>query len=287
MANESDVAGWEASRGWLLRWSAAGIGITIVIALLSATQQWAELRDGPKAMSYLASVLFQAMSWASLAVLVPVLGWAIMRWPLDRSLGALLGHAAGSAVFAGVFLGVSVPVRGLFHPAPILWDAFGVPFYKSAWQWAGLALVLYWVAALAWSYLGARERLGLLEVEPAPDRPRRVVLMGLGGELLIDPERFVLARTDGRGPGGAVVVLVDGEERVREGLAELEDRLSGWGVVRVHRGCLVRADRVREVRVPGSRDGVVVLDTGDEAPVSRRRAVALRAALGLGAEPGG
>jgi len=262
----------------LLRWSVAGIGVTVVIALLSATQQWAELRDGPKAMSYAASVLFQAMSWAMLVVLVPVLGWVLMRWPLDRSVGAVLGHAAGSVVFAGVFLGVSVPVRGLFHPAPILWDAFGVPFYKSAWQWAGLALVLYWLAALVWSYLVARERLGMVVEAAADDRPSRVVLTGLGGELLIDPARFVLARSDGR---GAVLVLDDGEARVREGLGELEEKLAGWGVVRVHRGCLVRGGRVREVRVPGSRDGVVVLDTGDEAPVSRRRAVALREALGL------
>lgn len=53
---------------------------------------------------------------------------------------------------------------------------------------------------------------------------------------------------------------------VRESLKSLEERLDAAHFIRVHRGAIVCADRVREVR----RDAVVLRD-GTLVPVSRRR----------------
>jgi two-component system, LytTR family, response regulator len=53
---------------------------------------------------------------------------------------------------------------------------------------------------------------------------------------------------------------------VRESLKSLEHRLDRDNFIRVHRGAIVRAQQVREVR----RDGVVLRD-GTEVPISRRR----------------
>jgi two-component system, LytTR family, response regulator len=53
---------------------------------------------------------------------------------------------------------------------------------------------------------------------------------------------------------------------VRESLKSLEQRLDRDSFIRVHRGAIVRAEQVREVR----REGVVLRD-GTEVPVSRRR----------------
>jgi two-component system LytT family response regulator len=57
---------------------------------------------------------------------------------------------------------------------------------------------------------------------------------------------------------------------VRESMRALERRLGRNGFVRVHRGAIVRVDRIRELRT-GPAGTSVVLRTGTSIPVSRRR----------------
>ena len=66
---------------------------------------------------------------------------------------------------------------------------------------------------------------------------------------------------------------------IRESLASLWRRLDASHFVRVHRGALVRLDRIREVRLTPEEGTVVVLRDGATIPVSRRRRAALQARL--------
>jgi len=66
---------------------------------------------------------------------------------------------------------------------------------------------------------------------------------------------------------------------VRESLRSLERRLNPAHFVRVHRGAIVRLDRVRELRALPGGGSVVVLRDGARVPVSRRRGERLRSSL--------
>jgi two-component system LytT family response regulator len=66
---------------------------------------------------------------------------------------------------------------------------------------------------------------------------------------------------------------------IRESLASLWRRLDAAHFVRIHRGALVRLDRIREVRSTARSGTVVVLRDGTTIPVSRRRRASLQALL--------
>ena len=66
---------------------------------------------------------------------------------------------------------------------------------------------------------------------------------------------------------------------LRESLTSLCRRLDTTDFVRVHRGALVRVDRIREVRSTAQGGLVVVLRDGTTIPVSRRRRATLQALL--------
>ncbi len=210
----------------MVRWSLVGCAITATIALVSAAQQWAELRGGEKQLSFLASLLFQGGSWIMLAVLIPVLGWLLSRYPLDRSKPSIAAYTCGSLLFASVFLGASLPIRSMFHPAPVLWNGFGDPFYKSGWYWIALAFAIYWIIVIGWSYLHVRSRAAQLEDAvraPFDGTPEvsRITLRGASGDLVVDPSSIMFAETSGR----ASVVLINGERRrLRDPISELESR---------------------------------------------------------------
>jgi two-component system LytT family response regulator len=66
---------------------------------------------------------------------------------------------------------------------------------------------------------------------------------------------------------------------VRESLRSLERRLNPAHFVRVHRGAIVRLDRVRELRARPGGGSVAVLRDGARVPVSRRLGERLRSRL--------
>lgn len=66
---------------------------------------------------------------------------------------------------------------------------------------------------------------------------------------------------------------------IRESLASLRRRLDASEFVRVHRGALVRVDRIREVRATPRGGTVAVLRDGTTIPVSRRQRAGLQALL--------
>jgi two-component system LytT family response regulator len=66
---------------------------------------------------------------------------------------------------------------------------------------------------------------------------------------------------------------------VRESLASFESRLNPDQFIRVHRSAIVRADRVRELRIDDAGELTVVLANGVQIPVSRRQRAKVRALL--------
>ncbi len=123
---------------------------------------------------------------------------------------------------------------------------------------------------------------GLLErlrEEAAPAAPPRLAARHGGAIHLLDPRRItrLVAR------GGYVAVHLDGREfLLEESLAELERRLAPLGFLRVHRSELVRLDAIRRLRREGD-GGVLALEDGQEARVSRRALPELVARLGIDA----
>ncbi len=255
---------------------AAVAGAARVRALLGATQQHAQLRGSPKHMSWLAAFLYQAPSWLVLAPMGAAVSLTARRWPVegDRAAPRAAAHALASLAFGAVFLAVSVPVRHLFHPAPVVWDLFGAPFYKSGPQWALIGVACYWLILLAASYADARRRLALVptvEQRPAgapPTTPVRVTLVTRSGRTVLDPAEITWIAAESR---GARVHTTTGDVATRHPLARLEADLAPHAIVRVHRAHLVNLAHVREVLGSPHRDGEVRLGTGDAVPVSRRR----------------
>lgn len=105
------------------------VGACLLLAAIGATQQHVQLADTPKHMSWLAAFLYQAPSWIILAPMSAGVFVCVRRYPPEgENAPARLGvYALASLVFGAVFLAVSVPVRHLIHPAPVLWAFFGAP----------------------------------------------------------------------------------------------------------------------------------------------------------------
>ncbi|HSA55005.1 MAG TPA: LytTR family DNA-binding domain-containing protein [Gemmatimonadaceae bacterium] len=123
-----------------------------------------------------------------------------------------------------------------------------------------------------------RERLAALMAASSSDAtrarevavgPRRLLVPTSTGDLVLDPREI-----DWIGADDYYAVLHVGGRRLllRESLASLAGRLEGARFVRVHRSAIVNLDRVRELRAGGKgSDSVLVLRSGAQVPVSRRR----------------
>jgi DNA-binding LytR/AlgR family response regulator len=77
------------------------------------------------------------------------------------------------------------------------------------------------------------------------------------------------------------VASTEGRYLVRARLSDLEERWSGHGFVRVHRGFVVNLRRAVEVRPRLNGTAVLVMVDGDEVPIARRQVGELRRKLGV------
>lgn len=75
-----------------------------------------------------------------------------------------------------------------------------------------------------------------------------------------------------RAAGNYVEFHLAGGERplMRGSLQEMQEKLAGHGFLRTHRSWVVNPRRVRQLTAQGSGDFLLTLDSGDEAPLSRR-----------------
>ncbi|GAB5496355.1 MAG: hypothetical protein Phyf2KO_14350 [Phycisphaerales bacterium] len=259
--------------------------VWLVPAMLGPTQQWAQLQDSPKHMSWIASFLYQLPSWLVLWIATPGVILLARRWPIEGQhwLPNLARHLLVALAFGSVFLFVSIPLRKVFHPNGVVWTFFGPSVFKSGPQFITVGALCYGLLILIGTLLDTRARLrfiegsGSAEPEKNADTPR-LVIETRSGQAIISPSE-VLWIEPGAG-GGCVLRTESGEVRVRPALSELEERFAELGFVRVHRSRLVNVSRIVEVKGGAHREGDAVLDTGDVVPVSRRRRGDLDARLG-------
>ena len=117
----------------------------------------------------------------------------------------------------------------------------------------------------------------LLDEEPPAHRERLMVRVG---------RRLVAVNVDDidiiRASGVYADVTAKGRRyTVRASLRALEAELDPERFVRVHRSVIVRIDRIEWFRRLGNGDGELQTTSGQRAPVSRARRVALEKKLGL------
>ena len=104
---------------------------------------------------------------------------------------------------------------------------------------------------------------------PGPVAPvRRLVVPTSTGDLVLDVDEIDWIQAEDY---YAAVHARGRRHLIRESLASLEQRLDPHRFARVHRSAIVRLDRVRELRVAGGGESVLVLRDGTRVPVSRRR----------------
>ena len=116
----------------------------------------------------------------------------------------------------------------------------------------------------------ARERMRSRQAvaRPPDPPPRRLILGAAGSDLIVDVAEIEWIEADDY---YAAVHARGGRYLVRESLASLEERLDRAQFVRVHRSAIVNLARVRQIRHAAIGDAVVVLDSGAQLPLSRRR----------------
>jgi len=262
------AARWAEVRDWRV-WIVSLVVWSLPATLL-ATQQWAELIDTPKQMSWLRAMAFQGASWLLLVPATPVILARVRDRPLGRAAPVRMWeHLGASLAFGVLFLVVAVPVRHLFHPSPVRWTFFGEAIYKSAPQFTLVGSLAYWLVVLVATVLESRGRVHAMELaaEGSVQTAPRVELRSVVGSTSLPVHEIGWIES---ASGGARVYTGAETYLVRHTLAELLELLGRHGVIRVHRSRLLNASRVREVIGGKGRDAIARLDTGDQIRVSRR-----------------
>ena len=99
--------------------------------------------------------------------------------------------------------------------------------------------------------------------------PARRIVIGTGGtDVILDVAEIDWIEAEDY---YAAVHARGGRHLVRESLASLETRLDRTRFVRVHRSAIVNLAQVIEIRTPAAGDAMVVLRSGVQLPLSRRR----------------
>jgi two-component system LytT family response regulator len=111
---------------------------------------------------------------------------------------------------------------------------------------------------------GANATNAISASEPA----RRIVIGTGGSDLILDVAEIDWIEAEDY---YAAVHARGGRHLVRESLASLETRLDRTRFVRVHRSAIVNLAQVIEIRTPASGDAMVVMRSGIQLPLSRRR----------------
>lgn len=98
-----------------------------------------------------------------------------------------------------------------------------------------------------------------------------------GGIRLVEPREISWIEADG---DRVLVHVGDRVHPLRERMKSLEDRLEGWGFLRIHRSTIVNLAHLREIQPWYHGDVVVLLEDGTELRVARGRRESLSRALG-------
>jgi hypothetical protein len=245
----------------VLGWSA--------VALLLSLQGYLTSADGGRPQAW----------WPSLGYAFAIFSvWAALTWPVLAGVRAVEGSGLRLPLRLALYAAGLFAVAGL-HVA--LFVAVYWPLYNDAGRLPRLAMAermfvrnlgtdaLFYAALVG---LGLRLRRRPAPVVPAPD----VLRARSRGAVRIVP----LADVDWIGAAGnyAEAHTAAGAVLLDESLGSLAARLPA-GFARIHRGAIVRLDRIAEVRRLGRGDAEVILRSGASLRLSRRYRPALSAWL--------
>ena len=205
-----------------------------------------------------------------------------------------LVELTGSAAFDGLFVDVRMPGLGGIELARVLrrFERPPAVVFVSAFDDAAvdafeLAALDYLVKPVSRRRLDeAIERVLHAATPPAPAAPAGIadddavlpVDTLRGGTRLLARSSILYFQAHG---DYVRVVADEGRFLLRARLAELEQRWSGCGYARVHRGYLVNLRRAVELRPHLNGTAALVMADGAEVPIARRQVGDLRRRLAL------
>lgn len=249
----------------ILGWSA--------VAVLLSLQGWLTSANAGRAQAW----------WPSLGYSFAIFSvWAALTWPVlevvRRIEGSALRLPARAALYASGLFAVSALHVGLF--VAVYWPLYNDGGRLARWAMGERMFVrnlgtnaLFYAALLG---VGLRRPR-----RPAPARPATEALRARSrGSIRIVP----LAEVDWIGAAGNYAEAHTGQGSVLldDSLGSLAERLPGESFARIHRGAIVRLDRIAEVKSLGRGDAEVVLRSGEALRLSRRYRPALSAWLNGG-----
>jgi DNA-binding LytR/AlgR family response regulator len=202
---------------------------------------------------------------------------------------ALVALGDGAAIDA-VFLDVRMPGLGGLELARVLrrFERSPAIVFVSAFDDAAVgafevAAVDYLVKPVSRVRLDeaierAARRAAPEEPAPGDDETLAVDALRGGGTRLLPRSTVLYLQAHG---DYVRVASSEGRFLVRARLSDLEERWSGHGFVRVHRGFVVNLRRAVEVRPRLNGTAVLVMTDGAEVPIARRQVGDLRRKLGV------
>lgn len=211
---------------------------------------------------------------AAFVMVLFVVCW-LKVFPLERErwASAVVGHTAGTAIFAFGHYSLMVLMRSAWYGAvglPYIWrDPFVgnliVEYQKDIKVYLGFVVVI-----ALWQHFAVRP-----EPHGVAGGNRLTVQTGQGISFVaIDAIDYLEASRN------YVAVHADGREYlVRDTISNLHERLDPSVFLRTHRSFVVNAGRIREIRTVDSRT-ILRLDSGKELPLSRSYRQSVNEVLG-------
>ena len=247
---------------------------TVLVAVLWGTDLSARLAEvdqvGYGKTSYRLVVEQITSGLAVLAMIPFVVRW-LTAFPLRRDawLSAIIGHIAGSAIFAFGHYTIMVLLRGAWYGLagrPYVWrepflNNLLVEFQKDIKIYLGIVFIV-----AAYRYY---RQSGTVEQAPASDR---LLVQTSSGDAVVRLDEIDYLEA---AKNYVSVFANDREFVVRETMAGLEKRFSGRPFARIHRSYIVNVDKVREIRTTDGKQ-YACMQIGAELPVSRTYREAFR-----------
>lgn len=277
--NGSQPVDFSRAVGWVALFLVAIDGVNVLSALHDAHAA------GRHLMAW-KPVVAEASSGAGMLAGCGIIYLALRLAPPGRTAGWRLvcTHGLASLVFSGVHVAIMMGLRVLIYasrglhyrpplPADLLYE-----YRKDALAYAIIAGI-FWLARPA--KRGCAEAATTAFARDVADEPAEIEVGEEGRRLRVSVHSVLAVRA----ASNYVEHLLDDGRRplTRGSLKSAEEALTEYGFVRTHRSWIVNRARVRRVEAVGSGDHRLELDTGVQAPLSRRWPAALAALL----TPGG
>lgn len=257
------------SKEKLRRTGEAGFFVVLVAILWTADTftKFSQIRFAGLEPDTFRLVTAQVTSALVVLLLVPAVAWWLTRFPLrrNRAVSAVVGHVAGSVLFAFAHYFLMVAMRYvvfLFVSDRYVFSDFWfrnlvIEYQKDIKIYLGIVAI---IGAYRY-YRGTRTNAPTATI--ASDR---IIVQTGKGETIIrrdDIECLEAARN---------YVTVSTAERdflVRNTLHKLEQQLAPGQIVRTHRSYLVNIDKIEEIRTTDSGGREIRLQGGKTVPLSR------------------